>query len=147
MFSSCAAAVAAKRTGRPVRITLPRNVDMLITGHRHVFVSNYSASAEITENGAKLVALDIQLYNNGGCGLDLSGPVADRALFHVDGCYDFPNLRVEAVVCKTDQASHTAYRGFGGPQVGHSLLNIARCNSVAFQSLAYTLCNIGHDCM
>ena len=87
VFASCAAAVAAKRTSRPVRLTLPRNVDMLITGHRHVFVSKYNASAEITEDGAKLVALDIQLYNNGGCGRDLSGPVADRALFHVDGCY------------------------------------------------------------
>jgi xanthine dehydrogenase/oxidase len=90
---------------------------MLITGHRHAFVSKYNASAEITESGAKLVALDIDLYNNGGCGLDLSGPVADRALFHVDGCYKFPNFRASTVVCKTDQAPHTAYRGFGGPQV------------------------------
>ena len=117
VFASCAAAVAAKRTSRPVRLTLPRNVDMLITGHRHAFASKYNASAEITEDGAKLVALDIHLYNNGGSGLDLSGPVADRALFHVDGCYKFPHFRAETVVCKTDQAPHTAYRGFGGPQV------------------------------
>lgn len=118
VFASCAAAVAAKRTSRPVKLTLPRNVDMLTTGHRHVFVSKYTASAEITEDGAKLVALDIQLYNNAGCGLDLSGPVCDRAIFHVDGCYSFPNVRVQGVACKTAQAPHTAFRGFGGPQVG-----------------------------
>lgn len=120
VFVSCAAAVAAKRTSRPVRLTLPRNVDMLTTGHRHVFVSKYSASAEITENGAKLTGLDIQIYNNGGSALDLSGPICDRGLFHVDGCYRIKNLRVEAVACKTAQAPHTAFRGFGGPQVSSS---------------------------
>lgn len=40
----------------------------------------------------------------------------DRALFHVDGCYYFPNFRAEGVVCKTVQPPHTAFRGFGGPQ-------------------------------
>ncbi|KAL3940381.1 MAG: hypothetical protein SGBAC_005084 [Bacillariaceae sp.] len=116
VFISCAAAVAAKRTGRAVRLTLPRNQDMLISGHRHAFVSKYSASAEITEEGPKLVAMDIHLYNNGGYSLDLSGPVSDRAVFHSDNVYFFPNFRVEGVACKTHQASHTAYRGFGGPQ-------------------------------
>jgi xanthine dehydrogenase/oxidase len=116
VHGACAAAIAAKRSGRPVRLTLPRDVDMSTTGTRHVFVSNYTASAEITEDGAKLVALDIKLYNNGGCGMDLSGPIADRALFHVDNCYNFPNIRAEAVACKTVQAPHTAFRGFGGPQ-------------------------------
>lgn len=116
VFSSAAAAVAAKRTGRPIRLTLARNVDMLTTGHRHAFVSRYHASAKITEDGAKLVSMDVKVYNNGGSGLDLSGPVADRALFHIDNAYMFPNLRVEVVCCKTAQAPHTAYRGFGGPQ-------------------------------
>lgn len=99
-----------------MKLTLPRDIDMLITGHRHAFVSHYKASAEITPEGAKLVAMDIKLYSNGGFSHDLSGPVVDRAIFHVDNCYMFPNLRVEGVVCKTAQASHTAFRGFGGPQ-------------------------------
>jgi xanthine dehydrogenase/oxidase len=116
VFASCAAAVAAKRTGRPVRLTLARNVDMLTTGQRHAFFSKYHASAKITEDGAKLFSMDVQVYNNGGAALDLSGPVADRALFHIDNAYLFPNLRVEVISCKTAQAPHTAYRGFGGPQ-------------------------------
>lgn len=117
VFASCAAAVAAKISGRPVRLTLSRDVDMSITGTRHVFVSKYHASALMTESGPQLQALDIKLFANAGCGFDLSGPVVDRALFHVDGCYYFPNFRAVGVACKTVQAPHTAFRGFGGPQV------------------------------
>lgn len=117
VFISCAAAIAAKRSCRPVRLTLPRDQDMSTTGTRHVFVSHYCASATITQDGPKLGALDIQIYANAGCGFDLSGPVVDRALFHIDGCYYFPSIRAEGVACKTVQAPHTAYRGFGGPQV------------------------------
>jgi len=116
VFISCAAAVAAKLSSRPVRVTLGRDVDMSITGARHSFVTNYSASALVTSDGVKLLALDVKLYNNGGCGFDLSGPVMDRALFHVDNCYFWPNFRAAGHVCKTAQPVHTAFRGFGGPQ-------------------------------
>ena len=116
VFISAAAAVAAKRSSRPVRLTLSRDVDMKITGTRHAFVTKYHASAQITESGAKLLAFDAKLYANGGFAFDLSGPIVDRALFHVDGCYFYPNFRAEAVACKTAQPAHTAYRGFGGPQ-------------------------------
>ena len=60
--------------------------------------------------------MDVTLYVNGGHAFDLSGPVLDRALFHCDGVYCFPSFRCGGVVCKTVQAPHTAYRGFGGPQ-------------------------------
>jgi len=60
--------------------------------------------------------MDVQLYSNGGSGLDLSGPVMDRALLHVDGCYHWPHFRAKGIVCKTNQPPHTAFRGFGGPQ-------------------------------
>lgn len=117
VFSSCAAAIASKITCRPVRITLSRETDMAITGGRHAFVAKYKASAVMREGGgASLHALDVKLYNNGGWAFDLSGPVLDRALFHVDGCYNWPHFRAEGVPCKTAQPNHTAFRGFGGPQ-------------------------------
>jgi xanthine dehydrogenase/oxidase len=116
VFSAAAAAVAAKLTSRPVRLTLGRDVDMKTTGTRHVFVSKYHASALVTESGAKLIALDVKLFSNGGSGIDVSVPILDRALLHLDGCYNFPNFRVEGIVCKTAQPPHTAFRGFGGPQ-------------------------------
>jgi xanthine dehydrogenase/oxidase len=102
VFASVAAAVAAKMTSRPVRLTLPRDIDMSITGGRHAFMAMYKASAIVGENGtATLQACDVQLYSDGGWAFDLSGPVSDRALSHVDGCYFYPNFRAEAVVCKT----------------------------------------------
>jgi xanthine dehydrogenase/oxidase len=116
VFATTAAAVAARCVNRPVRLTLPRNLDMKTTGQRHAFQSAYNASAVVTENGVKLLAMDMTLYANGGHGFDLSGPVVDRALFHCDGVYNCPNFRCEGVVCKTVQAPHTAFRGFGGPQ-------------------------------
>jgi len=70
VFASCAAAVAAKISSRPVRLTLSRNVDMQITGTRHAFISKYHASAQITEEGAKLVSLDAKLYANAGSGFE-----------------------------------------------------------------------------
>ncbi|CAM9401688.1 unnamed protein product, partial [Discosporangium mesarthrocarpum] len=110
---SCIAAVGASTTGRPVRVSLERDVDMQITGHRHAFLVKYKAGAD---SEGKLVALDARLYNNGGWSIDLSSAVMDRALFHIDNCYRWPNLRCAGWVCKTNQASHTAFRGFGGPQ-------------------------------
>ena len=129
-FASCAAAVAAKITCRPVRLTLARDVDMSITGTRHAFVSKYKASATINEDGIiRLLALDVKIFNNGGYAFDLSGPVLDRALFHVDGCYYWPNFRAIGNVCRTSQPPHTAFRGFGGPQgiatVEHILEHLA----------------------
>ncbi len=64
------------------------------------------------------MALDLQFYSNGGHSHDLSYSVMDRCLLHCDGCYTVPNLRARGAVCKTNQSSHTAFRGFGGPQVG-----------------------------
>lgn len=91
---------------------------MQTTGQRHAFVAEYRAAAKKMEDGTvKLLALDVDLYSNGGCGLDLSGPVMDRALFHVDASYNWGAVRAHGIVCKTAQAPHTAYRGFGGPQV------------------------------
>ena len=117
VFVSVAAAVAAKLTNRPVRLTLNRDTDMSITGGRHSFLSKYKASAIINNDGSvKLHALDVKLYNNGGAYFDLTGPVMDRALFHVDNCYYWPNFQSEGTPCKTSQPPHTAFRGFGGPQ-------------------------------
>ena len=120
IFAAAAAAVAAKITRRPVRITLDRNVDMAITGQRHAFLAKYKASAKYNPNDtsspAKLIAFDVEIFSNGGCSLDLSLPILDRALFHIDNVYKWRSLRARGVVCKTHQPPHTAFRGFGGPQ-------------------------------
>ena len=39
---TAAAAAAAQKTGRPVRLVLDRDEDMLVTGWRHPFLGRYS---------------------------------------------------------------------------------------------------------
>jgi xanthine dehydrogenase/oxidase len=115
---SCATAVAAKLSNQPVRLTLSRAEDMTITGGRHSFLARYKASAVVKKgtNDVKLCSLSVDLFNNGGSAGDLSGPVMDRALFHLDNCYYWPKFHAVGLPCKTAQAPHTAFRGFGGPQ-------------------------------
>ena len=43
-------------------------------------------------------------------------PVTDRAVFHLDNAYYVPSVEFSGQVAKTNVASNTAFRGFGGPQ-------------------------------
>mmetsp|Transcript_3556 Transcript_3556/g.4461 ORF Transcript_3556/g.4461 Transcript_3556/m.4461 type:complete len:1478 (+) Transcript_3556:68-4501(+) len=113
VFVALVAAVAVRKHNQPVKICLDRDVDMSITGTRHPFLCKYKA---IASKEGKLKSLTAQLYSNGGCSLDLSGPIMDRALFHIDNVYKWPHLSVKGVVCRTHIPSNTAFRGFGGPQ-------------------------------
>ena len=110
---ACVAAIGAVKTGRPVRLRLDRQRDMTLTGKRHPFLGRYRVSHD---DEGRLIALDIQLYSDGGWSLDLSKPVLFRAMFHVDNAYFLPSVRVTGRVCKTHKTSQTAFRGFGGPQ-------------------------------
>ncbi|CAM4961360.1 unnamed protein product [Rotaria socialis] len=108
-----AISIAALKLKRPVRLTLDRNVDMLISGQSHPFKSLYKVG--FTSSGL-LKALDIVLYSNGGWSQDCSVPIMERALLHCDNVYNFKNLKCYGRVCKTNIQSMTAFRGFGIPQ-------------------------------
>jgi xanthine dehydrogenase large subunit len=107
------AALAAQKTRRPARVRLTRQQDLRLTGKRHPFQARFRVGFT---RGGKLQALDIELFSDGGWSLDLSAPVLFRAMFHVDNCYAIEHLRVTGQVCRTHNVSHTAFRGFGGPQ-------------------------------
>lgn len=107
------AALAARKTGRPVRMRYNRDQDMMLTGKRHPFLARFKIGYD---NQGRLLALQAALYSNGGWSLDLSMPVTDRAMFHTDNCYFIPNVELQGQVAKTNMASNTAFRGFGGPQ-------------------------------
>jgi xanthine dehydrogenase large subunit len=51
-----------------------------------------------------------------GYSADLSGPVNDRAMMHIDNAYFLENVAIVSHRCKTHTVSNTAFRGFGGPQ-------------------------------
>ncbi len=105
--------LAAKKLGRPVRVMLDRDEDMLTTGQRHPFMCKWKLA--FSKDGT-LERLHARVYNNGGWSQDLSQAVLERAMFHIDNCYRIPHLHVEGYICKTNTMSNTAFRGFGGPQ-------------------------------
>ncbi len=107
------AALAANKLRRPVRVRLTRQQDMSMTGKRHPFVARFDVGFAHT---GKLLGLKVELYSDGGYSLDLSFPVLTRAMFHVDNCYLLPNVEILGRACRTNHVSHTAFRGFGGPQ-------------------------------
>jgi xanthine dehydrogenase large subunit len=107
------AALAARKFGRPVKLRLDRDDDFLVTGKRHPFDYDYEAGFDDT---GLLTALKLTMLANCGFSADLSGPVADRAVFHVDNAYFLADVEIASYRCKTNTQSHTAFRGFGGPQ-------------------------------
>lgn len=110
---ACHAALAAALTGRPAKLRLARRDDMRITGKRHPFFVRYDVG--FTDEGV-LHGVKIELAANCGYSLDLSGSICDRAMFHADNAYYLGDAKVTGYRCKTNLASNTAYRGFGGPQ-------------------------------
>lgn len=92
---------------------LNRDEDIAMSGQRHPFFCKWKVG--VTKTG-KLLALDADVFSNGGFSLDLSGGVLDRTLTHIDNVYKIPNVHVRGRICKTNTTSNTAFRGFGGPQ-------------------------------
>ena len=107
------AALAAARTRRPVRVRVNRDQDMMLTGKRHPFLARFKVGYN---SAGDLLAAKIEIVSNGGWSLDLSMPVTDRALFHLDNAYFIPAVEFRGQVAKTNLSSNTAFRGFGGPQ-------------------------------
>ena len=107
------AALGARKLRRPVRVRLTRAQDMAMTGKRHPFLARFDVGFA---GDGKLLGLALQLFSDGGWSLDLSAPVLTRAMFHADNCYFLPDVEVTGRVCRTHHVSHTAFRGFGGPQ-------------------------------
>ena len=110
---ACLAAVVAKLTGRPTKMRLPRREDMMMTGKRHPFFNQYKIGFDDT---GRIQASEIIVSGNCGYSPDLSSSIVDRAMFHSDNAYYLGDATVVGHRCKTNTASNTAYRGFGGPQ-------------------------------
>jgi xanthine dehydrogenase large subunit len=110
---ACVAALAADKTGRPCKLRLDRDDDMIMTGKRHDFVIDYDVGFD---DEGRILGVDFEFASRCGMSADLSGPVNDRAMFHCDNAYFLENVRIVSHRCKTNTVSSTAFRGFGGPQ-------------------------------
>jgi xanthine dehydrogenase large subunit len=107
------AAIAADLLKQPVKLRLDRDDDFHITGKRHNFEYEYTVGFD---DLGRIAGLDVTLASQCGFSADLSGPVNDRAVFHIDNCYFLEHVKITSLRCKTHTQSNTAFRGFGGPQ-------------------------------
>ena len=107
------AALAALKAKAPVKLRLDRDDDFMITGKRHPFAFDYDVG--FGDDG-RITGLALDMMANCGFSADLSGPVCDRAVFHADNAYYLGDVVIRSFRCKTNLQSHTAFRGFGGPQ-------------------------------
>jgi xanthine dehydrogenase large subunit len=110
---ACIAALLANETKRPVKFKLARLDDMVMTGKRHPFENNYTVGFD--KNG-QIKGINIEVNGNCGYSPDLSDAIVDRAMFHSDNAYYLDQATITGNRCKLNTVSHTAYRGFGGPQ-------------------------------
>jgi xanthine dehydrogenase large subunit len=126
---ACLAALAARHTGRPAKLRLDRDDDMIMTGKRHDFRIDYDIGFD---GEGRLAGVDVELASRCGCSADLSLGVNDRAMFHADNAYFYPAVHIRSRRVKTNTVSNTAFRGFGGPQ---GMMFAER----AMDAIAYTL--------
>ena len=107
------AALAASHTGRPAKLRLDRDDDMVMTGKRHDFIADFDVGFDAA---GRIEGLRLELASRCGRSLDLSNAINDRAMFHADNCYFLENVEIISHRLKTHTVSNTAFRGFGGPQ-------------------------------
>ncbi len=120
-MTSCICALLSRKTGKPVKLRLDRDEDIIITGKRHEFYSEYEVG--FNDDGI-IQGLKLKLASNCGMSPDLSLAINERALLHIDNAYFISDLEVANYLCKTNTSSSTAFRGFGGNQGMMAIENI-----------------------
>ena len=110
---AAAASLAAIKTGRPAKLRLDRDDDMILTGKRHDFEASYTVGVDAD---GRIFGADIELASRCGYSADLSMAINDRAMFHSDNAYFLNSARILSHRFRTHTVSNTAFRGFGGPQ-------------------------------
>jgi xanthine dehydrogenase large subunit len=107
------AALAATKTGRAAKVRLDRDDDMVMTGKRHAFATDWKVG--FNDDGL-LHGAAFELASRCGHSADLSMAINDRAMFHCDNAYALQAAQIVSHRMRTNTVSDTAFRGFGGPQ-------------------------------
>jgi xanthine dehydrogenase large subunit len=129
-------ALATFHLQKPVKFSLHRMDDMRMTGKRHPYTSFYKIGLD---KELKILAYEVEFFQNAGAAADLSPAVLERTLFHCTNSYFVPNVKATAYSCRTNLPPNTAFRGFGGPQgmfvIEAAIVKVAE----ALQIPAYTI--------
>lgn len=113
MFVEDILALAALKTGRPVKFELTREEQFISTSTRHPMRVTVTAGAD---RSGKLTALQLDVLSNTGAYGNHAGPVLFHAASECISVYNCPNKKVDAVVAYTNTVPAGAFRGYGLPQ-------------------------------
>jgi CO/xanthine dehydrogenase Mo-binding subunit/aerobic-type carbon monoxide dehydrogenase small subunit (CoxS/CutS family) len=113
MFVEDILALAALKTGRPVKLELTREEQFIATSTRHPMRVHIKAGAGAD---GKLTALQLDVLSNTGAYGNHAGPVMFHALAESISVYNCPNKKVDGVAVYTNTVPAGAYRGYGLPQ-------------------------------
>ncbi|WP_342725820.1 molybdopterin-dependent oxidoreductase [Bradyrhizobium sp. B097] len=106
-------ALAALRTGRPVKLEFTREEQFTATSTRHPMQVTVKAGADKDGN---LTALQLDVLSNTGAYGNHAGPVLFHAVSESISVYNCPNKKVDAIACYTNTLPAGAFRGYGLPQ-------------------------------
>ena len=113
MFVEDILALAALKTGRPVKFELTREEQFISTSTRHPMRVTVRAGAD---KHGKLTALALDVLSNTGAYGNHAGPVLFHSVGECIGVYNCPNKKVDAVAAYTNTVPSGAFRGYGLPQ-------------------------------
>ena len=113
MFVEDMLALAALKTGRPVKFELTREEQFIATSTRHPMRVTVKAGAD---KGGKLTALQLDVLSNTGAYGNHAGPVLRHAVGESIGVYNCPNKKVDGIAAYTNTVPAGAFRGYGLPQ-------------------------------
>jgi CO/xanthine dehydrogenase Mo-binding subunit len=108
-------ALAAWKTGRPVKIVWSRQESILGHGKRHQM---YIAARWGANRAGKVLAAQVEVISDAGAYAYTSTMVLGHAALTCTGVYDIPNVKVDAYAVYTNNVPGAAFRGFGSPQGG-----------------------------
>ncbi|HPV05897.1 MAG: molybdopterin cofactor-binding domain-containing protein [Aggregatilineales bacterium] len=106
-------ALLAQATGRPVKMLYTRQESLLFHPKRHATQIRIKTGAK---RDGTLVAVEAELYGDGGAYASLSDKVMTRATTHATGPYTVENAKIDCYVMYTNNPPSGAFRGFGVTQ-------------------------------
>ncbi|MCB1092297.1 MAG: molybdopterin-dependent oxidoreductase, partial [Verrucomicrobiae bacterium] len=107
------AALAVRKTGRPVILELPRSLDLALTAKRHAVRADFRAGFD---DDGRLLGVEIRLAMDGGHESGDSETALDQALLHSDGAYFVPDFHASGRLCRTHHVTGFALPAEGAAQ-------------------------------
>ena len=111
-------ALAALRTGRPVKITLTREESLRVHAKRHPAWMHFKTGAD---KKGRVLAIEADITLDAGAYKSLSVDVLENTVVFACGPYYVPNLRIEGKAWYTNNVLCGAMRGFGVNQIAVGL--------------------------